>query len=43
MEQTIEEVLNRLVNVEETAIRMREALEEQKKELSARMEAEKKK
>ena len=33
MEQTIEEVLNRLVEVEDTALRMREALEDQKKEL----------
>ena len=43
MEQNIEEVVDRLVNVEDTALRMREALEEQKKELAARMEEEKKK
>ena len=41
MEQTIEEVLNRLVEVEDTALRMREALEDQKKELFSRMEEEK--
>lgn len=42
MEQSIEEVLNRLVAVEDAAQQMQDAVEEQKKELAARTEEKKK-